>query len=62
MMSPVADPARVIAPADPVMIRIARGLDNRAYVRRLLREKQPDFARSLRLAIRMHRCEHANHG
>lgn len=59
MMSPVCDPSRVVRPGDPVLARIARGLDNRAYVRRLLREKQPGFARELQLLIRTHRCEHA---
>jgi hypothetical protein len=61
MMSPVCDPSRVIQRADPVMARISRALDNRRYVRELLREKQPDFARELRLLIRNHRCEHADH-
>jgi hypothetical protein len=64
MMTPVCDPSRVTRPADPVMVRIARALDNRRYVRELLAERQPDFARELRLAqqlIRTHRCEHANH-
>lgn len=64
MMSPVCDPSRVIQPADPVLARISRALDNRRFVRDLLREKQPDFADALRLAQQLtsnQQCEHANH-
>jgi hypothetical protein len=59
MMSPVRDPA-----TQPDVLKQARVAVNRAYVRELLAERQPDFARELRLAellIRTHRCEHANH-
>lgn len=57
MMSPARELAPVTEPDSPELRRLARALDNCAYVRRLLREKEPDLTRLLEHADRIHWCD-----